>query len=440
MMKRTILVLTLAMALLLSSVPVSGQMIGGGEGWIRIDCNVNGASASFNGEYKGVISGGSLTVPVYTTGTPYSSFTVSMPGFTTWSGGLSMPAEGQTVTYTAVLNPIVTPTTSPPVRYGSISVESSPAGADIYLDGNYRGRAPLTISCLWPGDYTVSAEMNGYRTYTTTTSVLSDTHSPVYCPLTPISTSGALYILSTPSDATVTLDGMYKGRTPITISNVAAGTHILQLDSPGSYDWKSTVEVPEGGTRTISATLNPMPSATSGWVYVSSSPGGASVTLDGNAVGQTPASGSLKLNPVMAGEHTVALDRTGYKRYSTKTSVSPNTVSEVSAVLVPESAPAGTGSMAVSSNPAGATILVDNNFIGISPLTAPDIAAGEHLVTFRLDGYQDYSTGALVNAGTTSTVSAALLPVTPTPRSPALPLTALLALGILGFVIVRKQE
>lgn len=439
-MKNIILSCTLACILVLVALPVTGEMIGGGEGWIRVDCNVDGAAVSFNGEYKGMTSGGSLTVPVYTTGTPYSSFTVSKSGYTTSSGGLTMPAEGQTVTVYATLNPEYTPTISPPVRPGSISVESSPAGADIYLDGNYRGRAPLTLSGLWPGEYTVSAEMAGYRTFTTTTSVSSDTHSSVFCPLTPMSTSGSLYILSTPADATVTLDGMYKGRTPLTINNVAAGAHILQLDSPNYYDWKSTVEIPTGGTRTVSATLNPMPSSSTGWIYVSSSPGGASVTLDGNAVGQTPASGALKLNSVAAGDHTVALDRAGYKRFTTKASVSPNTVSEVSAVLVPASAPSGTGSMSVSSNPSGANILVDNTFIGISPLTARDIAAGEHMVTFRMDGYQDYSTSALVTAGTTSTVSAALLPVTPAPKSPAPLPTVLVALVILGLILSRKPE
>jgi hypothetical protein len=438
-MKRSFFLFCIAACLFLSFLPVASA-IGGGEGWIEIQCNINGASVSFNGEYKGEISGGSLTVPVYTTGTPYTSFSVSKYGYMPFDGTLSMPEEGQTRTYYATLNPISTPTTVPPVRYGSISVESVPAGADIYFDGNYRGHAPLTISDVWPGTYSISAEMAGYRIYSTTTSVSSDMRSSVYCPLTPVDTSGALYIISSPPDASVSLDGLYKGKTPLTLSNLAAGTHILQLDYPGYYDWKSTVEVPAGGTKTVSATLNPMPGSSTGWVYISSSPGGASVTLDGNSVGQTPVSGSLKLNSVAVGDHTVALQRTGYQPYSTRTSVSSNTVSEVSAVLVPTGTPSGRGAMSVSSNPAGADIFVDNNFIGISPLTASDITAGDHLVTFTMDGYQEYSTSALVTSGTTSSVSAALLPVTPVPKSPLLPLTALVALGILGLLVLRKPE
>jgi hypothetical protein len=438
-MNRSVFLFCLIVCLFLSFLPAASA-IGGNEGWIQIHCNVNGASVSFNGEYKGVISGGSLTVPVYTTGTPYTSFSVSQSGYIPYDGELSMPAEGQTKTYYATLNPITTPTTIPPVRYGSISVESVPAGADIYFNGNYRGRAPLAISEVWPGTYSVSAEMTGYQTYTTTTSVSSDTRSSVYCTLTPVSTAGALYIISSPSDASVNLDGLYKGKTPMTLSNLAAGTHILQLDSPGYYDWKSTVDIPVGGTKTVSATLNPMPGSSTGWIYVSSSPGGASVTLDGSSVGQTPVSGSLKLNTITVGDHTVALALTGYKQYSTRTSVSSNTVTEVSTVLIPSGTSPDKGSMSVSSNPAGAGIFVDNNFIGISPLTANDIAAGSHLITFKLDGYQDYSTNALVNAGATSTVSAALLPVTPSPKSASVSLSVLAALGITGFFILRKPE
>jgi hypothetical protein len=438
-MKRSGFLFCIAICLFIVLLPVASA-IGGGEGWIQIQCNVDGASVSFNGEHKGVINGGTLTVPVYTTGTPYTSFSVTRSGYMPYDGGLSMPAEGQTNTYYATLNPIETPTISPPVRYGSISVESSPSGAEIYFDGNYRGRTPLTISDVWPGAYTIAAEMNGYRTYTTTTSVSSDERSSVYCTLTPENTAGALYVISSPADAIVTLDGLYKGKTPITLNNLAADTHTIQLDLPGYYDWKSSVDVPAGGTKTISATLNPMPVSSTGWIYVSSSPGGASVTLDGNSVGQTPVSGSLKLNSIAVGEHTVMLVLPGYKSHSSRASVSANTVSEVSAVLVPEGTSPGKGSMSISSNPSGVNVFMDNNFIGISPLTENDIGAGNHLVTFKMDGYQDYSTDALVNAGATSSVSAALLPVTPTPKSSALPLTALAALGILGLIVLQKPE
>lgn len=439
-MRKSSFLPVIVLCLILTILPPASGQVGGGQGWIQIQCNVDGAAVSFNGEYQGVTSGGSLTVPVYTTGTPFTTFTVNKNGFVPYDGSLTMPDEGQTRTFYATLNPVPTETTVPPVRYGSLSIYSSPAGADISVDGDYRGRAPLVITGIWPGTYTISAEMSGYRTYTTSASVDSDTQTTVSCTLTPASTTGSLYVISTPADTGVTLDGLYKGKTPLTLNNLAAETHILQLDAPGYYDWKSAIDVPSGGTRTVSATLNPLPASSTGWIYATSSPGGAAVTLDGNAVGQTPASGPLKLNAIGTGDHTITLTLSGYASYTSRASVSPNTVTEVSAVLVPEEQPAGTGAVSISSNPSGANIFLDNNFIGISPLTLNSISAGSHLVSFRMEGYQDYSTDALVTAGTTSTVSAALLPVTPAPRSPLLPMSTLVAIGILVLLIARKPD
>lgn len=420
-------------ALLIAAPAVTA--IGGDEGWIDVRCNVDGATVKFDGEYKGVTAGGSLTVPVYTTGSPYSTVTVEMSGYNTFSGSLVMPTAGQTTTVYATLNPNPTP-----VQYGSIYVESQPSGAEISFNGDYRGLSPLTINDVWPGTYTITAEKSGYHTYSTKTTVSSGVRSQVFCTLSPLDNSGSLYVISTPSNANIYLDAVYKGHTPMTISNLAAGTHILEVDKSGYYDWKSSVEVPAGGTRTISATLNPMPASTVGWIYVSSSPGGASVTLDGAAVGQTPYSGSLKINNVATGTRTVALTLSGYAPYSVQTTVSPNTVSEVTAILVPSAPVSSTGALSVTSTPAGANVLLDNQFVGVTPLTLNSVNTGSHTVTIQMSGYSDYSVTTQVNSGATSTVAAALLPATaPTPKS-SLPVSlTLAALGILGFMAVGRR-
>ena len=425
---------------LLLTLPYAAA-VGGDQGWIEVRCNVDSATVMFDGEYQGVTSGGSLTVPVYSTGTPYSTVTVEKAGYTTYTGSITMPSAGETITIYATLNPVPVPPTPTPVQYGSIYVESSPSGAEIYFNGDYRGLSPVTISSVWPGSYTITAEMSGYQTYSTTTTVVSGQQSNVYCTLSPVNTAGSLYLLSDPSGSNIYLDSVYKGITPMTISNVAAGTHILEIDHSGYYDWRSTVEVPSGGTRTVSATLNPMPASTTGWIYVSSSPGGASVTLDGSAVGQTPYSGSLKLNNVAAGVHTVALSLTNYAPYSTQVTVTSNTVSEVSAVLQHSNPPTETGSISVSSEPPGAQVFLDNAFVGITPVTLNSVTVGTHTISIRMDGYQDYSATTPVNAGATSTVSAALMTDTTTPTtqySPSPLFAVIAALGILGVLAGRR--
>jgi hypothetical protein len=435
-MKKISLILCIAVLFLLTSIPGTAAALGGDEGWITVYCNVDDASVYFDGKYMGVTRDGSYTATVYTTGAPYTSAKVEKSGYTTATVSLTMPEKGQTTNAYATLNPIVTPT---PVRYGSIFVSSQPSGAEIYFNGDYRGLSPLTISDVWPGSYTIRAEKSGYQDYSTTAYVSSGVQTAVYCTLTPHVTTGSLYVISTPSGSNIYLDAAYKGTTPLTISNIASGTHILEVDHAGYYDWKSTVDVPAGGTRTIDATLNSMPSSTTGWIYVSSSPGGASVTLDGTIMGQTPSSGSLKLNNVAIGTHAVVLNRPGYQQYSTTTSVSANTVTEVSAILQPTTTPSGSGGLSVSSTPAGANVFLDNAFVGISPLTLSDVSAGTHTVSMKLDGYQEYSVSTQVNSGAVSTVSAALTPITPTPKSAPVPVLA--GIAVIGAVLLffRKR-
>ena len=407
--------------------------------------------------------------------------------------------------------PLFVPTPPPPPGPdGTISVESSPAGANIYLNGQAQGRSPVTIPNLWPGNYEITAEMSGFETFRTVTTISGPTISTIYCKLTPAISGNGLVIMSTPDKATVFIDGAEIGVTPIAISNpaagshkiqlrlsgydtwessvdlgssprivsatlkekaintdqginvsssppgasvvldgrakgftpislysIAAGIHILELESPGYSSWKSTIDVPDTGIKEIAVNLGPGPASSTGWITVSSGPGNASVSVDGQYAGRTPVTGSATLDPVTQGDHTIVLELSGYKPYTTQVSVSPNTTSSLNAVLAPTSA---RGTLAVTTDPAGADIFVDNKSVGISPLIAPDIAAGYHRVTIKKEGYQDNSSSFHIAAGETSTVTLTLLPAAQALHSPLDLFTVLGALGILGVLLLRKPE
>jgi hypothetical protein len=92
--------------------PTQPPVIGGDQGWYTVHCNVNGATVMFDNQVVGVITNGVLTVPVYTTGTPYKTYTVTSPGYTPYTGTIdNVPAAGQTIDLYATLNPA--PTTAP---------------------------------------------------------------------------------------------------------------------------------------------------------------------------------------------------------------------------------------------------------------------------------------------------------------------------------------
>lgn len=430
------LVFGIAFVLFLAFAVPAVSAVGGDEGWVKVNCNVDGASVSFDGTYKCTIAGGSCTVPVYTTGTPYSQYTVAMSGYYSYTGSLTMPSEGETVNVYATLNPIPTP-----IQYGSLYVSTNPSGAAVYLNGNYQGVSPTTISSISPGTYSVSVDKSGYQSQSDTVTIYAGQQQSKSFTLQKIDSPGTLYIVSTPSGANVYSDGTYKGITPLALTGVSPGTHIVELDMSGYYDWKSTITVGNGQTQTVTATLTPITSKT-GWIVASSTPGGASVYVDSVLKGTTPTGGGMTISGVSAGTHTVRFDLSGYQSYSTQVTVSPDSYSSVNAALQTSSSPSGTATLQVTTTPAGAEIYLDNVYQGYSPLNLNTVSAGQHTVLAQMSGYQDASISVAVTSGSTMPVSLTLAQATPTKKSGSLPFAVLAGVSLagIGIILLRKRQ
>ena len=189
-------VLTLAC---FSIVSAAETPIGGNQGWITVNCNVNGAQVYFDGVPEGTIIGGVLTVPVYSTGTPLKSFTVSKSGYTTYTGTIPvMPGKGETIDVYATLNPVAAPTTPAVIGGGQgwYVVNCNVNGATVSFNNQVVGvitQGTLTVPVYTTGTpyttYTVS--MNGYLPYTATlTSVPAPGQSiNLYATLNPTQTA-----------------------------------------------------------------------------------------------------------------------------------------------------------------------------------------------------------------------------------------------------------
>jgi len=73
--------------------------------------------------------------------------------------------------------------------------------------------------------------------------------------------------------------------------------------------------------------------------------------------------------------------------------------------------PQTTGVLILESVPNNASVYVDNTLKGTTPLTLRTITTGSHEVSFRLAGYQNYTTKVTVTAGAVATVSGMLSPI-----------------------------
>lgn len=192
-------------------------------------------------------------------------------------------------------------------QYGKIKVTSTPSYAKVYLDGAYRGQTPHTLSNIKVGQHTIKVTKKDYYDYSETVQVKGNSTTYVSARLKPVPRTGSIYINSTPSNAKAYLDGAYRGRTPLTISNLEVGEYQIRISKDGYYDWYSTAQVKQNITTQVFAPLEPM----TGSLYVTSSPSYARVFLDGIERGTTP----ITITDIEMGWHEVVIIKEYYRAY-----------------------------------------------------------------------------------------------------------------------------
>ena len=77
-------------------------------------------------------------------------------------------------------------------------------------------------------------------------------------------TTGSVMIYSSPTGASILIDGVYSGTTPKTVNGMPAGNHILRLELSRYYDYEGSIYVMPGQTVQGYGTLQPMNQGTSG--------------------------------------------------------------------------------------------------------------------------------------------------------------------------------
>lgn len=190
--------------------------------------------------------------------------------------------------------------------------------------------------------------------------------------------AGSLSLASSPSGSNVYLDGVWKGTTPLSLSDIVEGSHTVKISKPGYEDYSTSCTVYVGRTISLSPILTPLV----GNIFVTSTPPGAEVSLDGTARGLTPQT----IQSVSPGYHTLQISSDGYE--DTEVSVlvlAGETVSKtvaLSRTIVPDvSAKSGTTQAEGEINPITATDTTFSAIPQVSSLSSIDDLQQGLLVT-----------------------------------------------------------
>ena len=153
-----------------------------------------------------------------------------------------------------------------------------------------------------------------------------------------------LHIRTTPAGATVTVDGIERGVTPLALRDLEFGTRTVTITRPGYAPAQRQVSLTaDRPSRSIDVRLTAQrtratprpPAATSertatGTLIVESRPAGAAVSINGRASGVTP----LTLPSLPPGSHRVRIERAGYQPWTTTVHLTAGERARVAASLV----------------------------------------------------------------------------------------------------------
>ena len=143
---------------------------------------------------------------------------------------------------------------------GRLEIASEPSEASVSVDGEFRGRTPLSLR-LSPGrTHRVALTKPGYETATRELSVGADSGRRLQIDLTP--QYGEIEIASTPS-ADVWVDGQRRGSTPLTLA-LTSVSHAIEVRQDGFAPRASRAHAAPGFPQKLSLTLTQLDESSGG--------------------------------------------------------------------------------------------------------------------------------------------------------------------------------
>jgi hypothetical protein len=157
---------------------------------------------------------------------------------------------------------------------GRLLVRSTPAGAEVRLNGTAQGVTPVTLRDIPFGTHTVTVVSAGFQASEQRVALSPDRPSrsldveltraaapaspgaPARAPAARApATSGSLRVESRPAGASIQIDGRTVGVTPMTVPSLAPGSYRVTIVREGYQPWTTTVRVAAGGRARVAASL-----------------------------------------------------------------------------------------------------------------------------------------------------------------------------------------
>ncbi len=294
----------------------------------------------------------------------------------------------------------------------SIVVNSNVADAEVYLDGEYKGRTDssnsLTIKEVFIGEHTLKLT---YGNISHEQKIEVNSGKISFRQNVDTAASEPQFVVFTvePQSAVVIINNQHYTLTD--------GAMNVVLDS-GTYNYTVTAAGyhPQSGTFSVAGSKvskNITLSADSATVTLTA-PDNAEIWVNGVMKGTSHWSGTLN-----SGTYIFEARKTGHKSSTLSkhiTSAEPR-----QSYTLPAPTPI-VGSLIISGTPINADVTLDGKAVGQLPLKLNDILVGEHTIVVSKSGYETYTQSITIADGKTITVNVALKKQTTSPLKGVTPI------------------
>ncbi len=131
-------------------------------------------------------------------------------------------------------------------------VNSIPRGANVMVNGRYRGQSPLTLDLSPDVDYQIGLSKAGYGATTRQVRLQSDASESITVDLS--ARTGTVKVNVSPADAVVYVDGRARGNGSITL-RLSSAPHRIEVRKNDYESWSRTVTPRPGYPQTLTARL-----------------------------------------------------------------------------------------------------------------------------------------------------------------------------------------
>jgi hypothetical protein len=262
------------------------------------------------------------------------------------------------------------PATTVPVT-GTVVVNTDPAGAAVVIDGEAHGATPVTAT-LKTGPHTIELSTKDGVRRTMTVNVAANQQLSQFIEMPKAAAgTGDLQVRTDPPGARVVVDGQTRGTSPVTVKDLAPGSHVVVLSNDlGSVNEDVTIQ-PGAAASLVVPMKTPQGAPVSGWISITA-PAELQIFENDRLLGTSRTDRIM----VAAGRHDIEVSNEALGFRTTQSiQVTPGQVAR----LKPDW-PMGT--IAINAAP-WANVTLDGKDLGETPVGNTSVAIGTHEVIFR---------------------------------------------------------